>query len=81
LSPAKLARPLSDMIDWGMEYQVTLTDGGALTYADTMITASDDAEAREKCKAWVATLDDPPDGAWLVLNAAGRLFSLKPGTF
>jgi hypothetical protein len=64
-----------------MEYQITLTDGGNLTYADTAISASDDVNAREKGKAWVATLDDHPDGAWLVFNAAGRLFSMKPGTF
>jgi hypothetical protein len=45
------------------------------------IDAGDDAEARKKGKEWVATLDDQPDGGWLVFNAAGRLFSLKPGTF
>jgi len=69
------------MIDCGMKYQVTLTDGGALTYANMAIDAGDDAEARKKGKEWVATLDDQPDGGWLVFNAAGRLFSLKPGTF
>jgi hypothetical protein len=64
-----------------MEYQVTLTDGGALTYANTTIVARDDAEARNKAKAWVASLDDRPDDAWLVLNADGRGVTSKPGTF
>jgi hypothetical protein len=64
-----------------MNYQLALTDGGPLTYAETAITAGDDANAREMGKAWVATLDDHPDGAWLVFNNAGRLFSMKPGSF
>ena len=63
------------------EYQVALTDGGSLTYANTSFFASDDAEALQKAKDWVRLLDDHPDGAWLVLNVYGRGITLKPGSF
>ena len=64
-----------------VEYQITLTDGGANTYASSSILASDDAEARLKAKDWAATLWHRWDNAWLVLNVKGRGITLKPGEF
>jgi hypothetical protein len=68
-------------MDTLIEYQVTLTDGGAKTYANTVILAKDDGDAREKAKQWVASLDTRWEGAWLVLNTGGRGITLKPGEF
>lgn len=64
-----------------VEYQVVLSDGGANTYASTSVFAVDDDDARRKAKNWVKSLDDCPDGAWLVLNLNGRGITLKPGNF
>jgi hypothetical protein len=64
-----------------LEYQVTLTDGGAETYANGVILAKDDADAREKAKDWVGSLETRWDGAWLILNIGGRGITLKPGDF
>jgi hypothetical protein len=64
-----------------IEYQVALSDGGANTYANTIIRATDDVDAKEKAKAWAASLGTRWDDAWLILNVGGRGIPLKPGDF
>jgi len=64
-----------------LEYQVTLTDGGAKTYANAVILAKDDGDARGKAKNWMASLETRWDGAWLILNIGSRGIKLKPGVF
>jgi hypothetical protein len=65
------------------QYQVTLSDDGSLTYADTSLFAVDDVEAKQKARAWVESLDldDQEEDVWLVLNENGRGIACKPGTF
>ncbi len=64
-----------------MEYQIVLSDGGALTYGATSTFAANEADALQNAKLWTKSLDFVPEDAWLVLNAKGRGITCKPRTF